>query len=79
MITRPLAELHCTKILTLFSPGAELPLWVDPLAHLGPALRQSDEGQAGEVGPLREHAQLLKAPGLTPVLHISADEMFKET
>ena len=61
---------------TRISPGAEVPLRVDPLPHLGPALRQPDEGQAGKVGLLREHAQIIKAPGLAPVLH-DREEMFK--
>ena len=62
---------HATCNVTFFtclSSGAELPLRVDPLAHLGPALGQADEGQPGEFGLLREHAQLVKAPGLAPVL-----------
>ena len=61
-------QRNYVTFFTCLSSGAELPLRVDPLAHLGPALGQADEGQPGEFGLLREHAQLVKAPGLAPVL-----------
>ena len=53
---------------TRLSSGAELPLRVDPLSHLRPALGQPDEGQAGKVGLLSKHSLLLKTPGIASIL-----------